>query len=171
VRWSSGGLSCGGCDWSERSIKAQHVGLEDFSPEDLLTPERRSGRRGEQNPPARPRRPGDQSAGEGLSAVAPLTALGEGSVGRSIGEEEQEAGLDSATPHAYLDPQLVSLPAACGALALDGAREIRRCSPIPSPPHCPLPSPRRPGELKRAILSPKPREQQHGPPSTPRQYP
>jgi hypothetical protein len=38
------------------------------------------------NDPPAPRRREDQDAGEGLSAVVPLTALGEGSLGRSIGE-------------------------------------------------------------------------------------
>lgn len=82
----------------------------------------------EQDPPARPRRRGGQ-AGEGARAWAPLTALGEGSVERSIREA------------AALRPARKMRPAACAAFGPDGAAGIRRCFPTPSPPHSPPPSP------------------------------
>ena len=91
------------------------------------------------NPPTRPRRPRDQSAGEGLSALAPLTALQwmktpptrrticeGGAAGAAARERVQQLPARGRVGHRRA-----------------AARSLRRCSCIPSPPH--LPSPRRPG--------------------------
>lgn len=91
----------------------------------------------------RPRRPGDLSAGEGLGAVAPLTALGEGSTGRSISETVLRASRATARRASRRAPEV--RPPAFAARGFDGAAEIRRCVPTPSPFHSPPPPLRRPG--------------------------
>lgn len=104
----------------------------------------------EQNPPTRaatPRRPDDR---RGNWRLAPSTALGEGSTGRSIGE--------SGPAHARLPAP------AFAAHGLDGATEIRRSVPTPSPFHSPPPPLHRPGEIGRAVLSPKVPETRMDPP-------
>ncbi len=92
-----------------------------------------------------------------LAPWPPLTALGEGSAGRSIGERAADALLARPKPVSRAarmtgDPARPR-PSACAtvALGLDGAAEIRRCIPSPSPPasHSPPPSPlRRPSAEK-----------------------
>ena len=123
-------------------------------------------------------RPGSRDAletrpGEGLEPWPPLTALGEGSVGRSIG------GVSSSDEAAASRPARPVRPLAFAAHGFDGAAEIRRCVPTPSPFHSPPPPLRRPGKFGRAVLSPKfgfaktsrrCSEIQHGPLTHFRQY-
>jgi hypothetical protein len=98
--------------------------------------------------------------------LAPLTALGEESAGRSIDEAAASRPAQTIPPPAF------------AALGLDDAAEIRRCFPTPSPPRSPPSSPLlsadpanlRPGEFGKAVLSPKLREKQHGPSTCPGQY-
>jgi hypothetical protein len=80
--------------------------------------------------------PGDPSAGQGVGASVPLTALGEGSAGRSIDEKAASPRVRPGRPSAF---------AAHGSA---GAAEIRRCVPTPSPFHSPPPPLRRPGKLE-----------------------
>jgi hypothetical protein len=96
------------------------------------------------NRPTRPRRPGDQSAGEGLGAVAPSTAvrvgMGTPPTQRPIGEGAVHGG--AALCRAQSRRARAAHPQACRcvALALDDPRETRRYFPIPSPSSSPLPA-------------------------------
>jgi hypothetical protein len=108
----------------------------------------------------RPEGPDRDAAGARLERVQkpwpPLTALGEGSVGRSIGERTVDALLARARllrGAAWRAREVRSPAYAHVADAVDGTPEIRRCFPIPSPPHSPPPPLRRPGESEGQSFS------------------
>jgi hypothetical protein len=95
---------------------------------------------GEQDPPTR-RGALETRPGEGLEPWPPLTALGEGSVGRSIFESSPTHPRRRAWQPTVREAarKMRVATSAAAASAPDGAAEIRRCIPTPSPSSLPSP--------------------------------
>ena len=76
---------------------------------------------------------------------------------RPIGEKVLRGSRTPVRGAARRAPEVRAPACASGAFALglDGTREIRRCSPTPSPPHSAPPPLRQGGETEGAVLSPR----------------